>query len=171
MFGSRKLPIPDQNSHGEPSAKGATPSGLSNFLGNPYIGGMLTKGAEGAITAESAPPPGAELSSVSHLQIEAGHALAALLSNIKSAYAPSSILLFGSRARGDNRADSDWDLLVLLPEEAPRRLLDPYLAWEVKQGTGVKADIVCEYEAEFLDSQNVANTLAYEIKTHAVRIG
>ncbi len=25
-----------------------------------------------------------------------------------------SVMLFGSRARGDNREDSDWDLLVLL---------------------------------------------------------
>ena len=28
-----------------------------------------------------------------------------------------SVMLFGSRARGDNREDSDWDLLVLLDRE------------------------------------------------------
>ena len=31
--------------------------------------------------------------------------------------AGSNLLLYGSRARGDNRADSDWDLLVLLNGE------------------------------------------------------
>lgn len=29
----------------------------------------------------------------------------------------SSITLFGSRARGNNRADSDWDLLILLDSD------------------------------------------------------
>jgi len=131
----------------------------------------MTADAEGQIIDELAPSQGATLLAASHLRVEAGHVLEPLLSNIKTTYAPVSILLFGSRARGDNRVDSDWDLLVLLPDEAPARLLDPYLAWEVKQGAGVKADIVCEYEAEFLKSQTVANTLAYEVKSHAVRIG
>ena len=29
----------------------------------------------------------------------------------------SHLILYGSRARGDNRADSDWDLLVLVDQE------------------------------------------------------
>ena len=131
----------------------------------------MTDDSDETIAAELAPPPGVDVLAASHLQVEARHVLAPLLSNIKTTYAPASILLFGSRARGDHRVDSDWDLLVLLPDEAPEQLLDPSLAWEVRQGTGVKADIVCEYEAEFLKSQNVANTLAYEVKGHAVRIG
>lgn len=94
----------------------------------------------------------------------------ALLTKIRKTYRPGTILLFGSRARGDNRPDSDWDLLILLPKDAPEALLDPYLRWEVKRGTGVKADIQCEYEDDFLGNLDVVNTLAYEIKSDAVRV-
>jgi len=37
---------------------------------------------------------------------------------IKSLEPQSEIILFGSRARGDSKADSDWDLLILVPYEA-----------------------------------------------------
>ena len=36
----------------------------------------------------------------------------------------SSLLLYGSRARGDNRPDSDWDLLILL--DKPKLVADDY---------------------------------------------
>ena len=44
---------------------------------------------------------------------------ATVISNIKEVAgktlpANSSLLLYGSRARGDNRPDSDWDLLILI---------------------------------------------------------
>jgi predicted nucleotidyltransferase len=33
----------------------------------------------------------------------------------------AKIILFGSRARGEERADSDWDILILIPEGASLR--------------------------------------------------
>ena len=49
----------------------------------------------------------------------------------------SSLLLYGSRARGDYRADSDWDLLILLAK--PKLVADDYevtypfreLGWDI----------------------------------------
>ena len=49
----------------------------------------------------------------------------------------SSLLLYGSRARGDYRADSDWDLLILL--DKPKLVADDYdvtypfreLGWDI----------------------------------------
>ncbi len=34
----------------------------------------------------------------------------------------ASLILFGSRARGDYREDSDWDVLVITKKEADARL-------------------------------------------------
>lgn len=39
-----------------------------------------------------------------------------MVERIKGLFAPERIILFGSRARGDARPDSDIDLLVVLPQ-------------------------------------------------------
>ena len=51
----------------------------------------------------------------------------------------STLLLYGSRARGDHREDSDWDLLILL--DKPKLVADDYdvtypfreLGWDINE--------------------------------------
>ena len=38
---------------------------------------------------------------------------------------PEAVLLFGSRARGDGDDASDWDLFVVLPDDAPPGIARP----------------------------------------------
>ncbi|WP_297506095.1 nucleotidyltransferase domain-containing protein [Thermococcus sp.] len=54
------------------------------------------------------------------------------------------IILFGSRARGDFRKDSDWDVLVVLSEPVSRKTeLEAYkLIHRELLFKGVKADIL-----------------------------
>lgn len=40
-----------------------------------------------------------------------------IVAAIHSQDALAQVYLFGSRARGDNRSDSDWDILILLDDE------------------------------------------------------
>jgi uncharacterized protein len=50
---------------------------------------------------------------------------------------PRAIILFGSRARGTNRAESDYDLLVLSD-----RLLDYDEVYRPIAGRGLRCDVV-----------------------------
>ena len=42
---------------------------------------------------------------------------------------PEEIWLFGSRARGEARRESDWDFLAVLPDGAPEQDLDAANVW------------------------------------------
>ncbi|MBX9698726.1 MAG: HEPN domain-containing protein [Acetobacteraceae bacterium] len=46
-----------------------------------------------------------------------------LLREIVATYAPRRVILFGSRARGDARPDSDMDLLLEMDDDAPREAM------------------------------------------------
>ena len=46
-----------------------------------------------------------------------------------------------ARARGDAEADSDHDLLVVVPDDAPDERRRSRLAYEARRGTGVAADV------------------------------
>lgn len=55
------------------------------------------------------------------MEFAADPVLAEMVRRIVERCEPQKILLFGSRARGDCRADSDYDLLVVLDECEDRR--------------------------------------------------
>jgi predicted nucleotidyltransferase len=62
------------------------------------------------------------------------------------AYEPEHIYLFGSKARGDAGPDSDYDLLVVVPDGAPPERRRSRLAYQVLRGTGTAADVlVCTH--------------------------
>lgn len=52
-----------------------------------------------------------------------------LLERIADVLHPEQVWLFGSRARGDARGDSDWDLMAILPDDAPEEDLELRSVW------------------------------------------
>jgi len=59
-----------------------------------------------------------------------------------AAYEPDFMYPFGSKARGDSAPDSDYDLMVGVPDGASPRRQRSWLAYEALRGTGTAADIL-----------------------------
>ena len=79
---------------------------------------------------------------------------------------PDRIILFGSRARGDARPDSDVDLLVIKDsDEPPHRRVIP--AYRALTGLGVPKDIIWRTPDEVRDWSQVRNY----VTTRALREG
>jgi predicted nucleotidyltransferase len=67
-----------------------------------------------------------------------------LLRRLIAAYQPERIYLFGSKARGDAGPDSDYDLLIVVPDDASPERRDSKLAYEVLWGVLASVDaVVC----------------------------
>ena len=75
--------------------------------------------------------------------------LSEIVQRIVALYRPERVYLFGSTARGDAGPDSDYDLLVIVPDDTPaelRRAGPAYLAlWDL----GVGADVVIYTKTAF----------------------
>ncbi len=65
-----------------------------------------------------------------------------LVSRLIRAYAPERIYLFGSRARMDAGPDSDYDLMVVVADDAPVEHRRSQLAYKALRGTATAADVL-----------------------------
>jgi predicted nucleotidyltransferase len=68
--------------------------------------------------------------------------LAEIVRRLAEAYRPERIYLFGSAARGDPGPDSDYDLMIIVREDAPLQLRSEDLAYRALRGTGTAADVL-----------------------------
>lgn len=75
--------------------------------------------------------------------------LAALVRRLAAVYEPERIYLFGSKARGDADADSDYDLLLVVPDDAPAERLNGRLAYDVLWELAMAADVVIWTRSRF----------------------
>lgn len=75
--------------------------------------------------------------------------LGEIVRRLVEAYKPDFIYLFGSRARGDSGPDSDYDLMVVVPDDAPPARRRSRLAYQVLRGTGRAADVLVWTRATF----------------------
>lgn len=80
---------------------------------------------------------------------EEGSQLREIVHRLAEAYQPERIYLFGSRARGEAGPDSDYDLMVVVPDDAPPERRRSRLAYQVLWGTGLAADVLVTTRSYF----------------------
>ena len=85
--------------------------------------------------------------------------LAEVVQRLVTAYAPECIYLFGSLARGEKNPDSDYDLMLIVPDDATPERRGSRLAYQVLRGTGVAADVIVWTRSRFQRRAHVVGSL------------
>ncbi len=88
-----------------------------------------------------------------------------IVERLKRAYHPERIYLFGSLERGDDGPDSDFDFLVVVPDDAPRVRRGSRLAYQALRGTGVAADILVWTRAYFESRRHLKASLSSTVES------
>jgi hypothetical protein len=86
-------------------------------------------------------------------------ALDRLLQRVIEVMNPLEVWLFGSRAEERARPDSDYDLLVVLPDGTPEEAFDPVHAWRIGRSVRVVSDIIPCRRSDFDDERDEIDTL------------
>lgn len=76
-------------------------------------------------------------------------ALSEVLRRLVAAYDPERVYLFGSVARGKAGPDSDYDLMIIVPDDAPPERRRSRLAYQAMRGTGTAADVLVWLKSNF----------------------
>ncbi len=74
-----------------------------------------------------------------------------------------SIILFGSRARGDWRDDSDWDLCVILPDGVAPGKFTPITLWPLVSGFGAPIQVYPIRRTIFNERRGDLNSLSHDV--------
>jgi len=87
---------------------------------------------------------------------------------LEAALKPDAIYLFGSHARGDANADSDFDLLVVVPASNQSRYLRSVAARRLVGDIAAPKDIVVLTRKEWQEEQQVVCSLASAVRREGI---
>lgn len=91
--------------------------------------------------------------------------LARIVARVVERFDPLAIYLFGSRAAGTARPDSDYDILMVLPDAFPRKV-HPFELYETTRGLGVPIDLLPCRHGWFMRFRDRIGNLGYEAHHH-----
>ena len=99
-----------------------------------------------------------------------GQELARLVAVIVDRMDPEEIWLFGSRARGDARTDSDYDLFVVVPDDTPGEKIGLANTSKLAGEAPVSADVLAFRRHVFAAERDLIGTMNYAVAHEGVPI-
>lgn len=91
-----------------------------------------------------------------------------LLNQVVTVFDPRRVILIGSRSRGDEREDSDYDLVVVLDDGVPDQFLSAQLRYEGRRGLAIPADIIPCREGMLNNRARAIGSFAHTVLTEGV---
>jgi predicted nucleotidyltransferase len=94
-----------------------------------------------------------------------------MIARIVEVLHPEQVWLFGSRARGEARADSDWDFMAILADDAPEQDLDLASVWQRLRDLRLRrVEVFTITRSEFEEWKRLLGTLAEIVASTGVVI-
>ena len=93
---------------------------------------------------------------------------AELLRRIVEQLNPRRVILFGSRALGTAHEDSDWDLLVVVDDDAPKGAISSRALYEAGRGFRGAVDLLALRESSFQNRRDIVGSLPWIALTDGV---
>ncbi|HLF68704.1 MAG TPA: nucleotidyltransferase domain-containing protein [Gaiellaceae bacterium] len=91
--------------------------------------------------------------------VEHDRVLREIVRRLTEAYEPERVYLFGSAARGDADEGSDYDVLLVVPDDAPAERVRARRAYEALWGIGAAVDVVVWRRSAFDTSADAPTSL------------
>jgi predicted nucleotidyltransferase len=93
-----------------------------------------------------------------------------LLQPVVAYFSPRKVILFGSHARGEAGPDSDYDLLVILDDDAPLEKLSWHARYEARRSFHRAVDILACRQSVFERKRSVVGSLPHTADREGVVI-
>ncbi len=96
----------------------------------------------------------------------------ALMKLLRERFKPAALWLFGSRARGDFRLGSDWDIVVVVDDDNSY-LADPLEEWRAASAArdmGIPTTILVTTSSDLADVWGLPNTIGYDLSREGVKL-
>lgn len=95
------------------------------------------------------------------LRLHLGVQVAAL--RLAHATRAEAVLLFGGRARGEERPDSDWDLCVILPDDVEPGRFNSVSLWPLAEADGESIQVYPIRRSVFEEKRHDVNAVSHDI--------